>query len=43
MKDVPGGVYELHDLRDAQERGLTLSWVHDLAPLTGLITRAGPP
>jgi len=31
---VLGGVYKLHNLLDAQERGLSLFWAHDLAPLT---------
>jgi hypothetical protein len=30
---VLSGVYELHNLIDAQERGLTLFWEHDLDPL----------
>lgn len=36
---VLSGVYKLHNLREAQERGLTLFWAHDLAPLTEWITR----
>lgn len=36
---VLSGVYKLHNLRDAQERGLALFWAHDLAPLTEWITR----
>ena len=28
------GVYKLHNLMDAQDRGLTLFWAHDLKPLT---------
>ena len=39
---VLSGVYKLHNLRDAQERGLTLFWAHDLAPLTEWITRTKP-
>lgn len=31
---VLSGVYKLHNLLDAQERGLTLFWAHDLKPLT---------
>jgi len=31
---VLGGVYNLHNLLDAQDRGLSLFWAHDLAPLT---------
>lgn len=31
---VLSGVYKLHNLSDAQERGLTIFWAHDLAPLT---------
>jgi hypothetical protein len=34
---VLGGVYNLRNLLDAQERGLTLFWAHDLAPLTAWI------
>lgn len=30
---VLGGVYKLHNLLDAQHRGLTLFWAHDLAKL----------
>lgn len=36
---VLSGVYNLHNLVDAQERGLTLFWAHDLAPLTTWIDR----
>lgn len=36
---VLSGVYKLHNLRDAQERGLALFWAHDLAPLTEWITK----
>lgn len=35
---VLGGVYKLHNLRDAQSRGLTIFWVHDLKPMTDWIT-----
>jgi len=40
---VLGGVYKLHNLLDAQNRGLTLFWAHDLARLTEWIeqTRNG--
>jgi hypothetical protein len=31
---VLGGVYKLHNLMDAQSRGLTIFWAHDLSPLT---------
>lgn len=30
---VLGGVYKLHNLMDAQTRGLTIFWAHDLKPL----------
>jgi hypothetical protein len=36
---VLGGVYKLHNLEDAQQRGLTLFWAHSLKPLTDWITR----
>lgn len=36
---VLSGVYKLHNLRDAQDRGLALFWAHDLGPLTEWITR----
>lgn len=39
---VLSGVYKLHNLREAQERGLTLFWAHDLAPLTEWISRTKP-
>jgi hypothetical protein len=29
-----GGVYKLHNLVDAQTRGLTLFWAHELDALT---------
>jgi hypothetical protein len=35
---VLSGVYKLHNLVDAQDRGLTLFWAHDLKPLTDWIT-----
>jgi hypothetical protein len=35
---VLSGVYKLHNLLDAQDRGLTIFWVHDLKPLTAWIT-----
>lgn len=35
---VLGGVYKLHNLLDAQSRGLTIFWAHDLTPLTDWIT-----
>jgi hypothetical protein len=33
------GVYKLRNLVDAQDRGLTLFWAHDLAALTDWIAR----
>ena len=36
---VLSGVYNLRNLRDAQDRGLTLFWAHDLAQLTGWISK----
>lgn len=39
---VLSGVYKLHNLLDAQERGLTLFWAHDLAPLTCWIASTKP-
>ena len=36
---VLSGVYKLHNPRDAQDRGLTLFWAHDLAQLTGWISK----
>ncbi|HEX7377136.1 MAG TPA: XamI family restriction endonuclease [Pirellulales bacterium] len=40
---VLGGVYKLHNLVDAQKRGLALFWSHDLKPLIDFIdaTQAG--
>lgn len=40
---VLGGVYKLHNLRDAQERGLSLFWAHNLSALTGWIARTCAP
>lgn len=34
---VLGGVYKLHNLLDAQKRGLTIFWAHDLASLVAWI------
>lgn len=34
---VLSGVYKLHNLLDAQDRGLTIFWAHDLKPLTDWI------
>lgn len=36
---VLSGVYDLRNLLDAQERGLTIFWAHDLGPLTEWISR----
>ncbi len=36
---VLSGVYKLHNLVDAQDRGLTLFWAHDLDPLNQWIHR----
>jgi len=36
---VLSGVYDLHNLLDAQERGLTIFWAHNLRPLTDWIAR----
>jgi hypothetical protein len=36
---VLSGVYNLHNLLEAQDRGLCLFWAHDLAPLTAWITQ----
>jgi hypothetical protein len=36
------GVYKLHNLVDAQERGLHLFWAHDLHALTGWIDATRP-
>jgi len=40
---VLGGVYKLHNLVDAQERGLTIFWAHDLTPLTEWIVKTQQP
>jgi len=39
---VLGGVYGLYDLLDAQERGLTIFWAHDLKPLTDFLASTKP-
>lgn len=39
---VLGGVYKLHNLVDAQDRGLTIFWAHDLKPLTDWISSTKP-
>ena len=39
---VLSGVYKLHNLLDAQDRGLTIFWAHDLKPLTDWITGTKP-
>ncbi|MBE2241957.1 MAG: XamI family restriction endonuclease [Burkholderiaceae bacterium] len=39
---VLGGVYKLHNLLDAQDRGLTIFWAHDLQPLTDWIASTKP-
>ncbi|WP_092860202.1 XamI family restriction endonuclease [Albimonas pacifica] len=39
---VLSGVYKLHNLMDAQDRGLTIFWAHDLKPLTDWITDTQP-
>lgn len=36
---VLSGVYKLHNLSDAQERGLTIFWAQDLKPLTDWIEK----
>lgn len=36
------GVYKLHNLLDAQNRGLTIFWAHDLKPLTDWIANTKP-
>lgn len=38
---VLSGVYKLHNLRDAQEKGLCLFWAHDLDRLVQWITATG--
>ena len=39
---VLGGVYKLHNLQDAQERGLTLFWAHNLAALVDWVETTRP-
>jgi XamI restriction endonuclease len=39
---VLGGVYKLHNLVDAQRRGLSLFWAHDLQSLTNWIANTAP-
>lgn len=39
---VLSGVYKLHNLVDAQDRGLTIFWAHDLKPLTDWIASTRP-
>jgi hypothetical protein len=36
---VLSGVYKLHNLENAQERGLTLFWAHDLQPMLDWLHR----
>jgi hypothetical protein len=36
---VLSGVFKLHNLQNAQARGLVLFWAHDLAALTDWIER----
>ncbi len=36
---VLSGVYDIHNLLDAQERGLTIFWAHELGPLAQWINR----
>ena len=36
---VLSGVYDLHNLIDAQDRGLTIFWAHDLGPLVNWISQ----
>lgn len=38
---VLSGVYKLHNLIDAQERGLTIFWAHDLKHVTRWVTATG--
>ena len=40
---VLSGVYKLHNLQDAQDRGLALFWAHDLQPLLDWIERTRQP
>jgi hypothetical protein len=37
---VLSGVYKLHNIRNAQERGLTIYWAHDLAEFIAWIEDA---
>jgi hypothetical protein len=37
---VLSGVFKLHNIRDAQERGITIYWAHDLAELVAWIEDA---
>ena len=39
---VLSGVYKLHNLMDAQDRGLTIFWAHDLKPMTDWIENTRP-
>ena len=39
---VLGGVYALRNLTDAQERGLVLFWVHDLAAMIEWMRSTAP-
>lgn len=39
---VISGVYKLHNLVEAQSRGVTIFWAHDLQPLTEWITMTKP-
>lgn len=39
---ILSGVYKIHNLEDAQARGLTLFWAHDLKPLMDWIERTKP-
>jgi hypothetical protein len=39
---VLGGVYKVHNLEDAQRRGLTLFWAHDLEPMLTWIESTRP-
>lgn len=39
---ILSGVYELHNLEDAQRRGLTIFWAHDLRPMLEWIEKTRP-
>jgi len=39
---VLGGVYKIHNLKDAQDRGLSIFWAHDLDRLTEWIESTRP-